>query len=111
MCDFDVILGMDLIDAHCAMIDYLKKRVRFSPPNAKSFKFQETHSSGLAPAISTFQARNLLDRRCQWYLANIVDQTKKRESMPEDIPVVKSTCQSSRTTFQGCYPIERSSSV
>ena len=87
MCDFDVILGMDLIDAHCAMIDYLKKRVRFSPPNAKPFEFQGTSRSRIAPRISTLRSGKLLDSGCQWYLANIVDKTKERESVPEDEPI------------------------
>ena len=77
MRDFDVILGMDWLNAHYAMIDYNKKRVRFSPLNAKPFEFQGTTRIQLAPIISALQARKLLDSGCQGYLANIVDQTKE----------------------------------
>ena len=37
MYDFDVILGMDWLTTHYAVIDCRKKRVHFSPPKARSF--------------------------------------------------------------------------
>ena len=109
MCNFDVILWMDWLNAHYAMIDCYMKRVRFSPPNAKSFEFQGTPHSQIAPTISALRARKLLDSGCQGYLAYIVDKKKDRESVPEDRPIVESTFQSSQMTLQGCHPIERSS--
>ena len=87
--DLNVILEKDWLNAHYAMIDCHRKRVRFSPPNAKPFEFQGTPRSRLAPTISALQARKLLNSRCQGYLANIVDQTKERESVLEDVPIVR----------------------
>ena len=89
MCDFDVILGMDWLNAHYTMIDCRKKRVRFNPPNGKSYEFQGTPSSRLAPIIYVLQARKLLDSGCQRYFANIIDQTKERELVPKDVPIVR----------------------
>ena len=89
MRDFDVILGMDWLTTHYAVIDCRKKLVHFNPPNTKPFEFRGTQRSRLAPTISALQARRLLDRGCQGYLANIVDRTKERETVPEDIPVVR----------------------
>ena len=89
MRDFDVILGMDWLTTHYAMIDCRKKLVHFNPPNTKPFEFRGTQRSRLAPTISVLQAKRLLDRGCQGYLANIVDRTKERETVPEDIPVVR----------------------
>ena len=89
MFDFDMILGMDWLNAHYAMIDCRKKCVRFCPPNTKPFEFRGTPRSRIAPTISALQARRLLDSGCQGYLANIVDQRKERESGPEDMPVVR----------------------
>ena len=45
MRDFDVILGMDWLNAHYVMIDCHRKRVRFSPPNVNPFEFQGTPRS------------------------------------------------------------------
>ena len=42
MTDYDVILGMDWLSTHHAVIDCRKKRVRFQPLKAKSFEFQGT---------------------------------------------------------------------
>ena len=53
MCDFDAIIGMDWLNAHYAMIECHRKRVRFSLPNAKSFAFQGTPLSRIALMIST----------------------------------------------------------
>ena len=51
MCYFDVILGIDWLNADYAMMDCRRKRVRFCPPNAKPFEFQGTMRSRLAPTI------------------------------------------------------------
>ena len=107
MYDFDAILGIDWLNAHYAMIDFHRKRVRCSPPTAKSFEFQGTSRSPIAPMISALRSRKLLDSGCQGYLAYIVDKKKDRESVPEDRPIVESTFQSSQMTLQGCHPIER----
>ena len=71
------------------MIDFHRKRVRCSPPNAKSFEFQGTSRSPIAPMISALRSRKLLDSGCQGYLANIIDKTKERESLLEDVPIVR----------------------
>ena len=89
MSDFDVILGMDWLNAHYAMIDCHRKRVRFSPPNAKSFEFQGTPRSRIAPMITTLRARKLLDSGCQGYLANIVDKIKEQKLVSKDVPIVR----------------------
>ena len=39
MTDYDVILGMDWLSTHHAVIDCRKKHVRFQPLKAKSFEF------------------------------------------------------------------------
>ena len=89
MCDYDVILRMDWLNANYAMIDYHRKRVRFSPPNAKSFEFQGTPHSQIAPTIFALRARKLLDSGCQGYLANIVDKIKEQKLVSKDVPIVR----------------------
>ena len=64
MYDFDVILGMDWLNTHYAMIDCRKKRVRFSPPSADSFEFQGTARGRTILTISALQARRLLVSGC-----------------------------------------------
>ena len=42
--NFDVVLGMDWITTHFAVIECRRKRVRFIPLNVQSFEFQGTLS-------------------------------------------------------------------
>ena len=89
MYDFDVILSMDWLTTHYTVIGCQKKRARFSPPNANSFEFEETLRGRLIPTISALQSKKLIDSRCRGYLANVVDTTKERESIPSDILIVR----------------------
>ena len=52
MTDFDVILGMDWLTTHQAVIDCKKKRVRFNPLGAKPFEFCGTSRGKTALIIS-----------------------------------------------------------
>ena len=88
MYNFDVILGMDWLTAHYAIIDCRKKHVCFSPPNVFSFEFQGTPRGWSILTIFALQAKKLIDSGCRGYLANIVDTTKERESVPSDVPIV-----------------------
>ena len=100
MYDFDVILGMDWLTTHYAVIDYRRKHVRFSPPNANLFEFQGTPRGRSIPTISALQTKKLIDSGWRGYLANIVDTTKEQESIPSDVPIV----QEYLTVFPGDLP-------
>ena len=54
-----------------------------------TLEFQETPRGQTISTTSMLQANKLLDSGCQGYLANIADSMKKRESVPDDIIVVR----------------------
>ena len=52
MTDFDVILGMDWLTTHQAVIDCKKKCVRLNPLGAKPFELYGTSRGKIVPIIS-----------------------------------------------------------
>ena len=56
MSDFDVILRIDWLNALYTIIDCRRKRVLFSLRKAKSFEFQGTPHSLIAPTISALRS-------------------------------------------------------
>ena len=57
---YDVILRMDWLSTHHAVINCQKKRVRFQPLKAKSFKFQGTPRKRAVLTILAMKTRKLL---------------------------------------------------
>lgn len=88
MGDFDVILGMNWLEEHCASIDYRDRCVRFGPIEAPEFVFQGSKPSGMMRVISAMKARKLLANGCCGYMAHIVD-TSKEELRVDDLNVVR----------------------
>ena len=89
MTDFDVILGMDWLTIHQAVIDYKRKRVRFNPLGAKPFKFCGTSRGKTVPIISTLRAQHLLASGCLGYLVNMVDKEKEAKVTLEEVLVIR----------------------
>ena len=87
--DYDIILGMDWLSAHHAVIDCRKKRVQFQPPEGEEFDFKGTSRRKLVSITSVLQALKLLAYGCRGYLVNIYDETKEVKLKPADVPVVR----------------------
>ena len=87
--DYDVILGMDWLSAHHAVIDCRKRRVQFQPPDSEEFNFKGTSQKKLVPTISALQALKLLASGCHGYIANIRDETKEVKLQPTEVPIVR----------------------
>ena len=60
--DFDVILGMDWLSQHYAIVDCRRKEVIFKILNVEEFKFVGDKSSTPQNLISTITARMMLRR-------------------------------------------------
>ena len=88
MVDFDVILGMDFLEAHQALVDCFQKTVVFRSPGKPEITFCGERDVLPSCLISAVTAGKLLSRGCQAYLAHVVD-TRIRVLKVEDIPVVK----------------------
>jgi hypothetical protein len=88
MFSYDVILGMDWLTKHSAIIDCVLKQVTLTPWGEGKVTYVRTWARSLPPAISTVQARKLIVEGDQACLAFIVAPTKQAKKNLEDIPVV-----------------------
>ena len=86
--DFDVILGMDFLGKHRAMVDCYRKVVMFRSPGLPEIEFQGERNVLPSCIISALKAEKLMNKGCQAFLAYVVDTTKGSLEM-SDIPVVK----------------------
>ena len=89
MDDYDVILGVDWLSTHHAVIDCQKKKVEFLPPKETRFEFKGMTGSRLVPTISELRAQQMLVARCVGYLAHIVDKTAEVKLEAKDVPIVR----------------------
>ena len=85
--EFDVILGMDWLSQHQAIVDCRMKRVTLRTPNEDEVTFIGERSNHLSNVISTATARTMVRKGCEAYLAYVSDTVKARPSV-SDIPTV-----------------------
>nr|GFB35515.1 putative reverse transcriptase domain-containing protein [Tanacetum cinerariifolium] len=77
MCEFDLILGMDWLTEHHAMIDCHSYRVIFGDIHAPKYTYHGSLPGKPMQIISALQARTLLYHGCEGFLATIHDMTSK----------------------------------
>ncbi|XP_077239760.1 uncharacterized protein LOC143880673 [Tasmannia lanceolata] len=85
--DFDVILGMDCLSAHHALVDCNKKIVNFEIPGEERFCFEGSGALSTPVILSAMQACRLLRQGCEAFLASVVE-VESNDVKVEDIPVV-----------------------
>ena len=85
--EFDVILGMDWLSQHQAIVDCRMKRVTLKTPNEDEVTFIGERSNHLSNVISTATSRTMVRKGCEAYLAYVIDTVKQRPSV-SDIPIV-----------------------
>ena len=83
--EFDVILGMDWLSRHRAIVDCRMKRVTLRTPNDDEVIFIGERSNHLSNVISVAIARKMVRKGCEAYLAYVY---------PISLPLV---------TFQMCF--------
>ncbi|XP_074324071.1 uncharacterized protein LOC141660991 [Apium graveolens] len=88
MHDFDIILGMDWLSEHHAIIDCQGKRVIFGDADKPEFVYQGSHPKGEVKLIFALKASKLLSKGCDGYLAFVKDTSKDEPSI-EDYLVVR----------------------
>ena len=84
---FDVILGMDWLTAHYAVIDCVSKRVSFREPGSEEFHFQGRVVVSPPFIISAMRACRLVKNGCQAFLCSVT-LAESESPLLEDIPVV-----------------------
>ena len=76
-----MILGMDWLSRHQAIVDCKMKRVTLRIPNEDEVTFIEERSNHLSNVISTATARTMVRKGCEAYLASVIDKVKARSSV------------------------------
>ena len=85
--EFDVILGIDWLSRHQAIVDCRMERVTLRTPNEDKVTFIDERSNHLSNVISTATARTMVWKGCEAYLAYVIEIEKARPSV-FDIPTV-----------------------
>ncbi|XP_073063981.1 uncharacterized protein [Primulina eburnea] len=86
--EFDIILGMDWLSSHGAVIDFRQRSVSVRPPSGKPFVFEAARHQQFPHVISCMCARKLIKRGCQAFLASIVSVSEPVGQRLEDVDVV-----------------------
>ena len=85
--EFDVILGMDWLSRHRAIVDCKMKRVTLRKTDEDEVTFISERSNHLSNVISVATTRTMVRKGCEAYLAYMIDTVKARPSV-SDIPTV-----------------------
>ena len=86
MSDFDVILRMDWLSNHQASVNYFTKKIWFEKPRYPEFEFVGDRRILPTCVISTLEAKRLLFKGCESYLAHVLD-TSVTEVNLENVPI------------------------
>ncbi|KAL0430973.1 UNVERIFIED_CONTAM: Transposon Ty3-G Gag-Pol polyprotein [Sesamum radiatum] len=86
--EFDVILGMDWLTQHRAVIDCYKKEVMIESFGESRVVFVGDRQVVPVCVISALEARRLMLEGCEAYLAHVIDSKKVNPTL-EEIPVVR----------------------
>ena len=85
--EFDVILRMDWLSQHRAIVDCKMKRVTLRTPNEDEVTFIGERSNYLSNVISAATAKTMVWKGGESYFAYVIDTVKARPSV-SDIPTV-----------------------
>ncbi|KAL0420226.1 UNVERIFIED_CONTAM: Retrovirus-related Pol polyprotein from transposon [Sesamum latifolium] len=86
--EFDVILGMDWLAQHRAVIDCYKKEVIIESSGQSKVVFVGERQVVPVCVISAIEARRLMLEGCESYLAHVIDAEKVNPTLKE-IPIVR----------------------
>ena len=89
MKDFDIIIGIDFLGKHNAIIDCHRRKVTFRPEDGEQFAFKGRSLLNHKMIISSMQARRMLIRGYMGFLASAVDKNKEEGLDPADVFVVR----------------------
>ena len=73
MWDVDVILDMDWLSTHRASMDCFTKKVVFQKPGFSKVEFEGDRKVLPTYVISVLEAKRLLHKGCEAYLAHLID--------------------------------------
>ena len=85
--EFDVILGMDWLTVHDAIVNCKRKTIDLRCVNNEIIRVESTDLNRLPAVISSMLAQKYVRKGCEAYLAYVLDD-KELEKKPESVPVV-----------------------
>ena len=86
--EFDLILGMDWLSTHRAIVDYDKKIVPLKCSDLSKVTVHGIRSKPIPKVISSMEARRFLRKGCEAFLALILDSKREQVNL-ENIPVIR----------------------
>ncbi|KAJ9168475.1 hypothetical protein P3X46_019993, partial [Hevea brasiliensis] len=86
--EFDVILGMDWLSRHQAIVDCKLKRISLKTSEGNEITVVGERTDFLSNVISATVARRLMRKGCEAYLAHVVDTRQAKPNLC-DIPTVR----------------------
>ena len=86
--EFDLILGMDWLTKHRAIVDYDKKIVLLKCLDLPKVIIQGIRSESAPEVMSAMKARRFLRKGCEAFLALILDSKREQVNL-ENIPVIR----------------------
>ena len=86
--EFDLILGMDWLSKHWAIIDCDKKTIVLKCSDLSEVTINDIRSGLVSNIISAMKAQRFLRKGCEAFLALVLDSKKGQVNL-EDIPVIK----------------------
>jgi hypothetical protein len=104
MFSYDVILGMDWLTKHSAVIECAWKQVTLTSWGEGKVTYVGLRARSLPPTILAVQARKLIIRGDQAFLAFVVALTKQAKKNLEDIPMVCKYPDVFSTDYSGLQP-------
>jgi hypothetical protein len=81
MFSYDIILGIDWLIKHSAIIDYVLKQVTLTPWGEGKVTYVGSRARSLPPTLSVVQARKLIargDQACFWHLLSLQQSKQGR---------------------------------
>ncbi|KAA3480519.1 RVT_1 domain-containing protein/zf-CCHC domain-containing protein/RVP_2 domain-containing protein [Gossypium australe] len=85
--ELDVILGMDWLTIHDAVVNCRRKIIELKCQNNEILRIESDESGGLPIVVSPMSAQRYVRKGCEAYLAYILD-TKVSKKKIESVPVV-----------------------
>ncbi|XP_077242535.1 uncharacterized protein LOC143883058 [Tasmannia lanceolata] len=86
--DFNMIMGMDWLSTHHALVDCNKKVVTFEIPGEEKFYFEGSGAHLTPIVLSAIQACRLLRQGCKAFMASVVE-INDIDMKIENIPIVR----------------------
>ena len=86
--EFDLILGMDWLSKHRAIVDCDKKTVLLKCSDLSEVTVHDIISESIPKVISAMEARHFLRKGCEAFLDLIIDSKREQVNL-ENIPVIR----------------------